>query len=216
MNTKTRFCNRCPRQRERGVVLFIALIAMVVLTLAGLALVRTVDTGASVATNIAFRQASIVAVNWAVESSVDALFKSKTIANTSANDTAHHYYASLQGGEKSDGTPAMLAGPLSSITYALAVQKDPTNTVEIRHIIERVCNDVGAPTIATCDMLPPKLSNAGTDGKCVQSPGGTYGATNGVRPAGCIPLPPIPNYRVTVRVDLPNTNTTTISQTFLR
>ena len=101
---------------------------------------------------------------------------------------------------------------LAAVTYALNVQTDPTTSAEIRHIIERVCNAAGPPSIASCDMLPPKVSNAGTAGKCVQGPG----AMNGARPAVCIPLPPIPNYRVTVRVDLPNTNTTTISQTFLR
>jgi type IV pilus assembly protein PilX len=205
-----------PHARQRGVVLFIALIAMVVLTLGGIALVRSVDTGTAVAGNIAFRQASIVAVNWAVESSVDALYKSKTIANTNANDTAHHYYAALQGGELSNGTPAMLAGAWPPAGYALTVQTDPATNAEIRHVIERVCNDVGTPGIATCDMLPPKVSNAGTDNECQQGPGGVYGAMNGSRPGGCIPLPPIPNFRVTVRVDLPNTNTTTIAQTFLR
>jgi Tfp pilus assembly protein PilX len=215
MRANLRSTNGSRRDRQGGVVMFIALIAMVVLTLAGLALVRSVDTGASVAGNIAFRQASIVAVNWAVESAVDALYKSKTITNTSVDDTAHHYYASLQGGEKSDGTPAMLAGSWPP-TYALTVQTDPTTKAEIRHIIERVCNAAGPPSIASCDMLPPKVSNAGTDNKCQQKVSGAYGAMVGSRPAGCIELPPIPNYRVTVRVDLPNTNTTTIAQTFLR
>lgn len=204
------------RPRENGIVLFIALIAMVVLTLAGLALVRSVDTANSVAGNIAFRQASIAAVNWAVESSVDALYKSKTIVDTNADDPAHHYYATLQGGEKSDGTPAMLAGAWPPAGYALGVQTDPATKAEIRHVIERVCNAAGPPGIGSCDMLPPKVSNAGTDNECVQGPGGAYGAMNGARPGGCIPLPPIPNFRVTVRVDLPYTNTTTIAQTFLR
>jgi Tfp pilus assembly protein PilX len=81
MMPKPRFTHCRRRDRQGGVVLFIALIAMVVLTLGGLALVRSVDTTSSVAGNIAFRQASIVAVNWAVESSVDALYKSKTIEN---------------------------------------------------------------------------------------------------------------------------------------
>ena len=44
-------------RRQRGVVLFIALIAMVVLSLAGVALIRSVDTTGSVAGNIAFREA---------------------------------------------------------------------------------------------------------------------------------------------------------------
>ena len=48
---------------QRGVVLFIALIAMVVMSLAGVALIRSVDTTGSVAGNLAFREASTPAVN---------------------------------------------------------------------------------------------------------------------------------------------------------
>ena len=48
--------------RQHGVVLFVALIAMVVMSLAGVALIRSVDTTGSVAGNLAFREASIPAV----------------------------------------------------------------------------------------------------------------------------------------------------------
>ena len=51
--------------------LFIALIAMVVLSLAGVALIRAVDTSGSAAGNIAFREASVTAVNLAVEQAVN-------------------------------------------------------------------------------------------------------------------------------------------------
>ena len=44
----------CGARRERGVVLFVALIAMVVMSLAGVALIRAVDTSGSVAGNLAF------------------------------------------------------------------------------------------------------------------------------------------------------------------
>ena len=57
--------------RERGVVLFVALVAMVVLSLAGVALIRTLDTSTSVAGNLAFRQASIAPINNAVERSAE-------------------------------------------------------------------------------------------------------------------------------------------------
>ena len=185
--------------RERGIVLFIALIAMVILSLAGVALVRSVDAGTSVAGNLAMRHASIVAVNWAVESAVDAVFKTRSIVDTTVDDPAHNYYASLQGGEKSDGTPAVLSGTWPPAGYTMPVRTDPTTNAEIRYVIERVCNAGGAPTVATCDLLPPKLSPAGTDNEIKR-----------------IPVPPIPHFRVTVRVDLPNTNTASYSQTFLR
>ena len=61
MNTKSltlRHASSAVPCRQRGVVLFVALIAMVVMSLAGVALIRAVDTTGSVAGNIAFREAS--------------------------------------------------------------------------------------------------------------------------------------------------------------
>jgi Tfp pilus assembly protein PilX len=55
-----------PRQQQ-GVVLFLALIALVVLTFAGMALLRTVDTGGIIAGNLAFRQAGVMATDSGVE-----------------------------------------------------------------------------------------------------------------------------------------------------
>ena len=46
-------------RRQQGVVLFIALIVLVAMTLAGLAIMRSVDTGNLVSGNVAFRQAAL-------------------------------------------------------------------------------------------------------------------------------------------------------------
>ena len=195
---------RAPRS-EAGVVLFVALIAMVILSLAGVALVRSVDSSTAVAGNLAFRQASIAPVNQAIEEAVDALFKTRTITSTVAPDLPNSYYSSLQAGEKPNGVPAVLAGNYATMKAAYtaaglpAPTVDPVSKLEIRKVIERVCNADGAATIATCDLLPPKVSPGGTDNEVKR-----------------IPLPPIPHFRVTVRVDLPGTNTTTYAQAFVR
>lgn len=198
----SRACTKLrPRSRQHGVVLFVALIAMVILSLGGVALVRSMDAGTSVAGNLAFRQASVVAANHAVEDAVYKLYKAPpaSLINPTADDIPKNYYAELQLGEKADGTPAALAGTYPPAGYAMSVWTDPASLVEVRHVIERVCNAAGTPSIASCDLLPPKKSPAGTDNE--------YKG---------IPIPAIPHYRVTVRVDLPNTNSTTIAQTFLR
>jgi type IV pilus assembly protein PilX len=199
------------RRRQRGVALFVALIAMVLLSLAGIALVRSVDTTTSVASNIAFRQGSIGPVNRAIEEAIDALFKSKSIAPQNINDTAHSYFAILQPSEHANGVPDILAGDYVAMKAKYdsaglpAVVADPVTQMEVRSVIERVCSSaIPAPgpwpvTIGSCDTLPPKVSPAGTDNK--------------YKP---IPLPPIPNFRVTVRVDLPNSNTVSHAQAFLR
>jgi len=198
--------------RERGVVLFIALIAMVVLSLAGVALIRSVDTTGSVAGNIAFREATLIAVNRSIEKAVDAIYISKTIADPEHDDLVHNYFAKLQVGEKSNGAPAVIAGTYATMTGAYpfgAADTYPTTTAEVRWVIERVCDPAtpipGAPGALTfaqklqyCDELAPKLSQGKTSTKL-----------------GGIQLSPFPLYRVTVRVDLPGTNTATTVQAML-
>ena len=69
-----------PPARQRGVVLFIALIVMVALSLAAIALIRSVDTTTTVIGNLAFRQASILPANMAVEEAAAALFSDADVA----------------------------------------------------------------------------------------------------------------------------------------
>jgi hypothetical protein len=200
------------RSRQRGIALFVALIGMVLLSLAGIALVRSVDTTSAVATNIAFRQASVGPISRAIEDAIYNLFKAPPalrIGQTGHNP-ARGYYALLQPLEKPNGVPDVLAGDYATMSAKYAAAGLPAAVVdintmmEVRSVIERVCSDAAAgPTwpvsIGTCDTLPPKVSPAGTDNK--------------YKP---IPLPPIPNFRVTVRVDLPNSNTVSHAQAFLR
>jgi type IV pilus assembly protein PilX len=196
-----------PRRQQRGVALFVALISMVVLSLAGIALVRSVDSTSSVATNISFRQGSIGPVNYEIEKAIFKLFKSATPINQLADDVPNAYYAELQPLEKNNGIPNVLAGDYATMTAAYngaglpAVVADPVTLMEVRAVTERICSAAGLPTIATCDTLPPKTSKAGTDNKPLPKQ---------------IPLPPIPNFRITVRVDLPNSNTVSHAQAIMR
>ncbi len=137
-------------RHQQGIALFVALISMVILSLAGIALVRSVDTANSVAGNIAFRQGSIGPVNQAIEVAIDKLFKAKTIVQTS-NDTANSYYALLQPGEKPNGVPLALAGDYAVMTAAYTAAGlppavvDPATKMEVRSVIERICTNANPP-----------------------------------------------------------------------
>src|SRR5436190_14605176 len=99
--------------RERGVVLFVALIVMVALSLAAIALVRSVDTTNTVIGNLAFRQASILPANLAIEEAAAALFQDADIPHAiripdhAAPFPAENYYAHKQAGEL-NGIPLVL------------------------------------------------------------------------------------------------------------
>src|SRR5271166_4374168 len=82
--------------RQRGVVLFIALIVMVVMSLAALGLIRSVDTTTQVLGNLALRQAAIMPANYAVEDAAAGLFSDAggpRIPDVRIDTPAQNYYA---------------------------------------------------------------------------------------------------------------------------
>lgn len=190
------------RRAQSGVVLFIALIVMVALSIAGIALIRSVDTGLSVVGNLGFRQASVPPSTWAVENAISAMFEAKKI-NLEAVDTNNNYYPyryEIKAGKNEDtmGVPYHLQGESPS-NYPSTFQKTSDGAGNtIRYVIERMCLDEGPATAANCDMSPPKKSEATT-------------AMELTKPD----LVRVPFYRLTVRVDGPN-NTTTFAQAMLR
>jgi hypothetical protein len=191
------------RRRQSGVVLFIALIVMVALSIAGIALIRSVDTGLSVTANLGFRQASIPPSTWAVENAISSMFEKKDI-NLEAVDAGRNYYPyrveikTPAKPEDNYGVPYDLQG-LTPANYPGGFVKETDNAGNtIRYVIERMCLDEGPAVASNCDMSPPKKSEATT-------------AMELVKPD----LIRVPFYRVTVRVDGPN-NTTTFAQATLR
>ena len=185
------FCDGV-RARQGGIVVFVALIAMVVLSLAAVALIRAVDTNSSVAGNLAFRQAANALINTAIEQAADDLFLNPAIADTTNDDPAHNYYATIQAGEKTNGVPAGLQignpypGGFQCIPAGCGTDA-AGNTA--RWEIERLCSVTGDPlvNIGNCDVLVPKVS----PGKTTMKGGGP-------------PVNPKPIFRVSIRVDGPS------------
>src|SRR5205807_10327831 len=97
---------------QRGVALFFALIAMVVLSLGAVALLRSVDTASSVAGNLAFRQATMAPVTDSVERAVDAIFSAvgaQKIPDLGAVDPPHLYHPSYRAAsDAANGLPTHL------------------------------------------------------------------------------------------------------------
>jgi Tfp pilus assembly protein PilX len=189
------------RAGQRGIVLVIALIVMVALSLAGIALMRSVDTSTAVVGNLAFTQASTLPANLAVEEAVAALFEDELVANVNQDLPAQNYYATRQNDEDARGIPEVLTTKAKA--SALARVLNPGYGNEVRYVIERMCapgipvTPSRADLVKHCDMLPPKPS------------GTTSMETDKIE------LPRIPLYRLTVRVDGPR-NTVSFLQAMLR
>jgi len=195
------YAQRAPR-RQRGVVLFISLIVMVAMSLAAIALIRSVDTSTGVVGNLAFRQATILPANLAVEAAAAALFddvRGAPAPITRISDMpAENYFATLQPGEDARGVPVELQR-VANFTQTRVLTDQTGN--QIRYVIERMCLPAAAgavPAVGICEMLAPKRTSGTTAN---EGPG--------------IELPRVPMYRVTVRVDGPK-NTTSFLQAMLR
>jgi type IV pilus assembly protein PilX len=201
------------RRGQHGIVLFIALIVMVALSLAGIALIRSIDTTASVTGNIAFRQAAMLQANWAVEEAVghvyaaDSRIDPATLIDTKQDQTAQYYLASFDPAKDSTttGQPALPAGVPDVLWKkggAWPVANPPNGSQnKVKYVIQRMCSTaIASPADANqaqCELMTPK-----------QSLGTTVGDE-------AISIGKYPLYRVTVRVDGPN-NALTFVQAMIR
>jgi hypothetical protein len=199
-------------------VLFVALIVMVAMSLAAIALIRSVDTTNAIVGNLAFRLASILPANASIEQAAAGLFSDADIGglihipDKNVSVPAENYFACRQGlagcggsAEDARGVPAVLQKKTTAA--ALAKKFDACDTVgaacsvptdtQVTYVIERMCLAPGAPTTGNCDLVPPK----GNPGDTLGDSGASTGS--------------VPFYRVTVRVDGPK-NTASFVQAMLK
>jgi Tfp pilus assembly protein PilX len=196
------------RRRQRGVVVFVALLVMVALALAGIALIRSTDTTTTVSGNLALKQAATSAVDRGIERTIYALWEASPVPDRTKHDATQNYYACVRGaaggclasGSAVPKIPDLLrstsgcAGP--GLTAGLVANDDAGN--KSCFVIERMCLNPGAAVGANCNM---STGSFGADP-------GTIHYTGLVRPGDAY-------YRVTVRVEGPR-NTVTYAQAMLR
>lgn len=182
------------RTRQDGVVLFVALIVLVVMALAGVAMVRQSGTGLSVAGNIAMRQSATSAGDLGTETA-RAWWLTKTGLGALDNDLpAEGYYSDWgpAGDPRRAGDPSQYSAAIWA--SAVLVTPDDGGGNAVSYIVERLC------------MHP----NQGFDVAaqlCVNTPGGSGGNQSGTAcsdyPAAaaliCAKIPYI-HYRISTKV----------------
>ena len=168
-------------RRQRGIVLLIAIVAVMALAFAGMALVRAVATSVAIGDNVNARRQATYAATAALEHDVVALFVD-ALVDPASDDPSHNYYASRQAGEDRRGVPRMLRTPADYPPGGSVI--DAGDGFVVRHVIERLCTLPGAATPDRCTLSPPSSE-----------------AAAGSSPAGEPPRQPA--YRVTLRVEGP-------------
>lgn len=144
--------------RQRGVVLFVALIALVAMTLAAIALVRSVDTANVISGNLAFRQGGIQASDVGVEAAVTALptIISTTLETSVTGSTGTYWYYASRRKENSLGlptvteyTPTVTAG--AAINWSSVPTASTTaNGYTVKVVIDRLCQ--GPPPVTDIQL----------------------------------------------------------------
>ena len=140
----TRPVARKSPQQQGGVVLMIALIVLVALTLAGVALVRSVDTSNIIAGNLAFQQSATNAADTASETAIAWLETNNTGANLFNNNYAMGYAAFRADPAIGQSWDAFWNNTLSGQMLTMAQDAVTGNTVA--YAIQRLCQSFGAPT----------------------------------------------------------------------
>jgi type IV pilus assembly protein PilX len=157
----------CPPS-ERGVVLLVALIILVALTLAGVALIRSVDTANIIAGNLSFRESAVHAGERSTQTAIINFLQPN---NTTGNITLHsnnaaNGYSAVRVDRDVENDEAwetfwtrVTTAPGASADGGL---DDAGNTV--RYVIHRLCETTGAPHIANCAKSPASANTGGSFG----------------------------------------------------
>lgn len=192
---------RRARAGQGGIVMWVALVVLIVMSLAGLAMMRQMGTGISVAGNVAFKQNATSTADVGTEAA-RAWYTVQPTATLEADDAARGYYATWSGtwGTTVDPTQFNWAtGAATATVGAGAADTAMGNTSQ--YIIQRLCQNPGSVQANTqvCSDLEDDTSR----------PKGSFDYSSS-------PLPPSfkPYFRVTTRVVGPR-NTVSFTQVIL-
>ena len=126
-----------PLRRQQGLVLFIALIVLVAMTLAGIGMVRSVDTGNVIAGNLAFKQATIQASDNGIETGYQWLLANTGGTTLNNTDAGSAYYSSPPANDLTlDWFD--LANWAGAICVPAACTEDAAGNTT-RYIVHRMC-----------------------------------------------------------------------------
>lgn len=189
---------------QAGLVLFIALIALVAMSLAAAALIRSVDSGVLVAGNLAFKQSAIMSAETGVARAYRFINDS---GEPALQASAGGYFANLDG--VLFETPASLN---NAANWANAIQLDndidDKSGNQTRIVLQRMCRNAGPVTQENC-LVGTGNSAANSMGAKSEG-GGAGGGGFGAQKGGADAVV----YRATVRVVGPK-NTVSYLQAFI-
>ncbi|MDB5793733.1 MAG: pilX2 [Noviherbaspirillum sp.] len=210
--------SRAPSGRlahQDGIVLLIALVVLVAMTLAGVALVRSVETGNMVAGNLAFKQGATLAGDAAMEAAIDWLEPMSISSAVYKDVPSSGYYATSQDlldrtGQRNDPARALVDwdnNNCNGLPNSNCIRPSAAVTVgdnSISYIIHRLCKHEGDPNESanSCVSYESKISGSSKRGEIKAGEDKRFSAL------------PVPYYRITSRIKGPR-NTVSFVETMV-
>jgi type IV pilus assembly protein PilX len=176
---------------QRGAVLFIALIVLVAMSLAGLAMMRGVDTGAMIANNLAFKEGATMAADSGVESARTWLLNNAgatLYGNQPGVTNGVGYFATWQEGLDFTKGDADATNDFNWTGNSVALAADAAGN-QASYVIHRMCETPGDPSSINCIRVTDSSGSTTSSSKGAAA-FGTYAIGN----------PSSTFYRITVRV----------------
>ena len=156
-------------RRQQGVVLLIALIILVAMTLAGLGLIRSIDTGTLVAGNIGFRESAVQSGDSGIELARTWLMNNRNSLNN--DQQMFGYYSTRQDsvditGNKTIGTADGVdwggSNPLAPTkAFDAGTSVDGTGN-HIYYLIQRLCSIPGSINAPLQDCTTIQITSMGS------------------------------------------------------
>jgi type IV pilus assembly protein PilX len=164
--SSSRLSMRAPlRAAQKGVVLLIALIVLVVMTMAGLSLLRSVDVATLITGNMAFQQAAIQYGDVGTETAVGWL-ETNAGTNLHNNVAGSGYAASRQDPVAGQTWDAFWTAVLSAQKYQVPPLAGDTTGNVVEYAIQRLCATAGDPTaVGTNCSVPQTTSSSSASSK---------------------------------------------------
>jgi Tfp pilus assembly protein PilX len=193
-------------RRQQGAILFIALIVLVAMTLAGIAMWRSVDTALGIAGNMAFRQATVQGSDKGVKAATDWLATNSGGTTLQNTDSSVGYFSARPATEPDWFDSANWSnGVTIANENGFVGQPDNAGNV-VRYIIHRMCNCADVSYNANC-------AGTTTANVCALYYPLSGGSAGGSMTVGAPQFEGIPQiyYRITTRVEGPR-NTVSVTQ----
>lgn len=190
-----------PRRSQRGVVMIITLLALVLLLVGAVALVRSMTTSTLISGHLAIKRDLQNQAERGIATAV-AQLKSGSLVGETARESnlAGANYSAAALASNAEGIPNVLIkdSTFTTANFAAGDITDADTGIEVRWVIDRQCTATGAFSSARCQFMFSEPDKGGSD--FLRKPGGEARAM----------------YRITVRVKDTRRNTLSYVQTFAR